>query len=298
MKVALLAVGKAKELREILSRAGWRVIEARTTDGIQEALPKVSMVILEEEAVEEGGLSLEGLREALSRGKVLVVAPQDFLSSPEAAMERALKVKKAKVPFFPTRLKVGFTSLSGGTGCTTLALRFARTCAQFVPTALLETPWGEGALRAWLGLPEDVPDLYQVALGLKEPHKDGGLTVIPATRATQRLLLGNPDKLKELLDKLGKEHVVVVVDGHYAHPLFQNVVPQLDLVLAIADTRPEAIANAEIVANETKGVIVVNKAGLVEKIAMRLAGKRALFISMGERDIGGKIASFIYGGRK
>jgi hypothetical protein len=298
MRAAIVATAKTGEIRERLSKLGFRVLEARTTQGIQEALPQVSLVIMDESWVEESGLSFEGLEEALRRGGVLVVTPEEFLARPEEVTERALKLRKTKAPFFPTKLTLGFTSLSGGVGCTMLALEFARTSARFVPTAIIEVPWGEGALRSRLSLPDDHPDLYQVAMGLREPQSADQLTAIPTTRATQRLLLGSPEKLKGLIDSLLSKHVVVVVDGHYAHPLFQAIIEKLGTIAIVADPRPETIANAEIVAGEVKpkGIIVVNKANLATKLALR--GKAQLFIDEGEKKIGEKIGAFIYGGKK
>jgi Flp pilus assembly CpaE family ATPase len=293
-KAVVVATRRAREILPLLR--GWDVREALTTDGVQRALRGAVLVILDE-ALPEGTLSRSGLDALLERAGVLAVSPDEFLTSPEAVLARARRQGKGEAAAL-SPLKVGIAALSGGTGCTTLALELARWTARRATVAVLEIPWGMGALGPRLNLNGNFPDLYQVGMGLREPGKAEGMTVVPAG-PTLRLMLGNPDAVAGVVERLAREHVLVVVDAHAAHPLWSAVRGVLDRVLVVADPRPDAVANARALLDELGGRadLVLNRAGVTDRAALLLAGERALIIPDGARDIGERLGRFLWGGK-
>ena len=294
-KTVIVATRRAREILPLLR--GWDVREALTTDGVQRALRGAVLVILDE-ALPEGGLSRSGLDALLGRVGVMAVSPDEFLASPEAVLVRARRQGKGEAMTL-SPLKVGIASLSGGTGCTTLALELARWAARRGTAAVLEIPWGAGALGPRLNLNGSFPDLYQVGMGLKEPGKAEGMTVVPAGGPTLRLMLGNPEAVAGVVERLAREHILVVVDAHAAHPLWPAVRGVLDRVLVVADPRPDAVANARALLDELGGQanLVLNRAGVADRAALLLAGERALVIPDGARDIGERLGRFLWGGK-
>lgn len=274
---------------------GWEVREALTTDGVHRALRGAVLAVVDGD-LPEGSLSRAGLDALLERSGVMMVSAEEFLADPGGVMARARRKEGAKsVSLSP--LRVGLCSLSGGTGCTTLALDLARwVVRQGATAAVLEFPWGAGALAHRLNLNGSFPDLYQVAMGLKEPGRVEGMTVVPAG-GTLRLLLASPETVAGVLDRLARAHILLVVDAHAAHPLWEAIQGQLDRVLVVADPRPDAVANARLVLDEIgeRATLVVNRARLADRAALTLAGERALVIPEGARDIGERLGRFLWG---
>lgn len=291
--IVVVATRRAREV--IPHLRGWEVREALTTDGVQRALRGATLVILDEDLA-EGTLSRAGLEALLERSGAGVVSVDEFLADPGGVLARARRGKGAgAAPLSP--LRVGICSLSGGVGCTTLALELARWAVrQRATAAVLELPWGGGALGPRLSLNGSFPDLYQVAMGLKEPGQVEGMTVVPAG-GTLRLLLGSPETVAGTLERLAREHILTVVDAHAAHPLWEAVRERLDRILVVADPRPDAVANARILLDDLgkRAALVVNRARLADRAALALAGERALVVPEGARDVGERLGRFLWG---
>ena len=295
-KTAVVATRQFEEVARLLR--GWEIREALSTDGVYRALRGASLVVVDRD-LPEGSLSRSGLEKLLNRSGAVVVSTEEFLTDPEGAMAQARREGGGGkgVPLSP--LRVGICALSGGTGCTTLALEVARWAVRQGGTAaVLELPWGVGALASRLNLNGSFPDLYQVAMGLREPGQAEGITVVPAGE-TMRLLWASPEAVVEVLNRLAREHILVVVDAHGAHPLWESVRRGMDRVLVVADTRPDAVANARLLLDREEGQasLVVNRVHLADRAALALAGERALVIPEGARDIGERLGRFLWGRR-
>ncbi len=292
--VVVLATRRAHEAVPHLR--GWEVREALTTDGVHRALRGANLVVLDD-GLPEGKLSRPGLNALLERSGALVMSAEEFLANPTGALARAKRKGAGIVPLSPMR--VGVTALSGGTGCTTLALELARWAVrQGATAAVAEIPWGVGALGPRLAINGSFPDLYQVAMGLKEPGQADGITVVPAG-TTFRLLLGSPEVVRSTVARLARDHLLVVVDAHAAHPLFEAIREELDRVLVVTDTRPDAVANARLLLDELgeRAILVVNRARLTDRAALALAGETALVVPDGARDIGERLGRWLWEAR-
>lgn len=270
------------------------VKEALTTGGVYDALEGVSLVIASVDDLAETTLSRQGLVEALDKVSARVLVPDAFLQDPEGELE---KLENPKGIRRLTPLRVGFVSLSGGVGCSTLAYDLAQRAANHheATVALMELTWGNGALSARLDL-DGVPDLYQVALDMRPPGQHEDITLVPIKQRTVRLLLGERERIASALDALAREHVLVIVDAHGAHPLWAPARDALDQVLVVTDQRPDAVANAQLVlsATQARTLLVVNKATVQDRVALGLAGQEACAIPDGASDAGQRLIQALY----
>ncbi len=241
----VVATKRAVEVVRHLESPSVRVREALTTEGVLGALGEACLVILDDDLAETDAVTRRGLLDALEKAGVPAISPGDFLRDPAAHLARL--ERRARRGFAPlTPLRVAFVSLSGGTGCTTLAWELARYAAEDrrATVALVELTWGRGALTARLGLNGDAPDLYQVASGLGEPALHTGVSVVPVGGHAVRLLLGNPDRVRETLEALARRHLLLVVDAHAGHPLWPPARETVDRILVVTDPRSDAVENA------------------------------------------------------
>lgn len=291
--VVIVATTKAKVLSALKEYDRVKVEEAFTTSGVYDASSEASLAIVDLEDLVEADISKEGLMTALEEASVRVLTPRKFLQNPDAHLERA---EGSRDVMRLSPLRVAFASLSGGVGCTTLAYGLARRAAQHheATVALAELTWGNGALRARLGLNGN-ETLYSVAEGLGEPERHEGVTIVPIRRKTARLLLGTPDSTVEALKALAQDHVLLVLDVHAAHPLWKAARDVVDRTLVVTDQRPEAVENAQLLLNNlgNNGSLVVNKATAQDRIALGLTGHEACCIPRGTR-VGRRLIEYLY----
>lgn len=272
-----------------------QVREALTTGGVHDALEGASLVVVDVKDLVETTLSHQGLLDALEKASTQVLLPDEFLQDPEGHLDR-LQNPRGVRPLTP--LCVGLVSLSGGVGCSTLAYSLAqRAVAHHQATvALMELTWGNGALSARLSL-DGAPDLYHVVENMQPPIRHDGITVVPIRQQTVRLLLGEPEKIVSAIAALAQEHVLVIVDAHGAHPLWAAARDVLDQHLVVTDQRPDAVANARLVlgdALDRRGLLVLNKASVQDRIAIRLSGQKACTIPNGADDAGQRLIQALY----
>jgi len=294
-KTVVVASRQAGAILRRLRDREVRINEALTTSGVYDSIGKASLVILSVEDLVETDISKEVLTEALEKASVRTLSPQEFLRDPQAHLER-LESSRGVRRLPP--LRVAFTSLSGGVGCTTLAYGLAQHAARRrqATVALVELTWGNGALGARLNL-DGAPDLYQVVSELGDPARRDGMSVVPIRQETARLLLGNLDGVAGALDALAREHVLLSLDAHAAHPLWTTAREIVDRVLVVTDQRPDAVENAKLLLAEMEGSgLVVNKATLQDRVALGLAGQEACLIPRGANadDAGRRLIEYLY----
>ncbi len=293
-KTVVVATARAGDVIPLLQKRGIRVKEALTTGGVYGAIGEASLVVMSAEDLVETSISRAGLVEALETATVRVLSPDDLLRDPEIHLQQLDGPRGIRRL---TPLAVGFVSLSGGVGCTTLALDLARRAARHhqATVALVELTWGNGALRQRLGLAE-AADLYQVALDLGAPNQHKGMTIVPIKQQTAKLLLGSLHKVAAALDALAREHVLLIVDAHGAHPLWTAAHGILDRVLVVADQRPEAVGNAQLLLKNSNGnsSLVINKATVQDRLALGLTGQKACLIPGGTGSAGQRLVQYLY----
>ena len=306
LTVLLAAPQQATELIPALQAAGQRRLqlrEAATTGGAYRVIgsePVALMVLDKELPVVE--LDVPGLIQAATQSSVLTVTPDELMADPAAWLARATQKQQRRRGPLVLPLRLALTSLSGGTGKTSIGWALAQAAARLhVSVAVVEMAWGNGALSARLGLDEEYPDLYRVTTEQAAPAKVHGITVVPVRDTTWRLLLGTPDKVQACLDLLARAHVLTIVDVPAGHPLYRVAQDWADRVAVFADARPETVDNARLLleALGNKALLVANRAGLQDRLALHLtgtAGNQAVTLPEGIQRAGNALLQHLYQG--
>ncbi len=265
---ALAAVGTAKLRIE--------PVEAVSIGVAYTGLAGCALAIVDrEDLIPSPGVSPELFGQTLAQSGIPIVSGAEFAASPSAWLERAMAAVGLLDALPPKAVMV--TGYSGGTGKTTLALNLARYAVETLrlPAAVIEVAFGASSLRA-LTRP-DLPDLYDVLTQGKEVGKWENVTLLPMEYASARLLLNRSDEALNLVKEIAAGHVLTVIDAAGANPfrpIFQQAVER---VLVVADPRPDALANARVMAADVGDAsvdIVLNKvSGLGDQVA--LAGVKA-----------------------
>lgn len=278
LTVLLAAPQQASELIPVLQQVGQRRLqlrEAATTGGAYRTIrtEPVALMILDRD-LPVVDLDVSGLIQAATQSGVLTVTADELLEDPAVWLARAAQKQQRRRGPLVLPLRLVLTSLSGGTGKTSVGWALAQAAARLrVSVAMIEVAWGNGALSARLGLDEEYPDLYRVVTEQTAPAKVNGITVVPVRDATWRLLLGTPEKVRAWLDQIARVHVLTIVDIHAGHPLYRVAQDWADQVAVFADGRPETVDNARLLLEALdKSVLVANRAGIQDRLALRLAG--------------------------
>lgn len=301
--VLLAAPQYAQALTPAVLRAGNKRVqlrEAATTGGAYRvvAAERVALVVLDE-TLPVVDLDVAGLVQAATQGGALVVTPDELLADPAAWLTRAAQKQRRRRGPLVLPLRLVLTSFSGGTGRTSVGWALAQaTARQHVPVALVELAWGNGALAARLGLDGEYPDLYRVTTAQAAPAQVSGVTVVPVRDATWRLLLGIPDQVTACLERLAQAHVLTIVDVPAAHPLYPVAQAWAHRVAVFTDSRPETVDNARLLLETlgAKGVLVANRAGIQDRLALQLTGKHAYALPEGVDKAGKILLAHLYRG--
>ena len=306
LTVLLAAPQQARLWLPVFLAAGQRRLQLRaaaSTVGDYRVIgsdPVALMVLDKELPVVE--LDVPGLIQAATQSGVLTVTPEELLEDPAAWLSRATQKQQRRRGPLVLPLRLALTSLSGGTGKTSIGWALAQAAARLhVSVAVVEMAWGNGALSARLGLDEEYPDLYRVTTEQAAPSKVQGITVVPVRDTTWRLLLGTPEKVQSCLDLLARAHVLTIVDVPAGHPLYRVAQDWADRVAVFADTRPETVDNARLLleALGNKALLVANRAGIQDRLALQLtgnAGRQAVTLPEGIQRAGNALLQQLYQG--
>ena len=242
--------------------------EALFTGGLYEELPGAQLVIVDFEHLIPHPYSTEMVRDLLDSADIPYVSSQDFLAEPDRWIMEARRVR-GEITGLPSKRSIAFTSYSGGTGKTVIAidtaLHFARRTK--LPVLLTEFSYGDSAIAALIG--KEVPHLFDLATQPDaEPATWKGVTVIPMDydncRDLSIQLIG-----RYLKEQLGR-HVLSVIDIQYPHALLSAINDEIDQWYVVATPRPDAIENAQKLKNELgpRAGIVLNQRGTLDGIAL------------------------------
>ncbi len=273
--VKVLLASRHPEVPEALEGieiAGGRleVTEAVTTSGAYGALVGCNLAIVDIDAlVESPSLSRSGFLAAVEDAGIPRCSGEEFCSDPQGWLEKGL-ASAGIIEALPPRT-AAIASFSGGVGKTTLTLHTARYVAQELklPVAAVEVCFGTSAFKALTGNAE-LPDIYDVITQGVETAKWHGVTLLPMNYETARLLLGRQDEVKEAFRKMAREHILTIFDAHASHPFWPSVEEIAHVVVALADTRLDAVANAVKLSSSLNGKakVVLNKMGWGDKVAL------------------------------
>ena len=300
MKLKVVVATKAAEVFDALEDKADYVM-ALYTQRVYKALSKdTRLVIIDfDDLVPHPDTSVEMLRNVLVESGALVVTSEEFLAQPGVIL-KAAEGKKGRDPL--EKLCIAFTSYSGGTGKTTLALdtalHFARRTKQ--PVMLMEFTYGVSALDISTG--QEMPHLFELTTQLDiEPTRWKGVSLVPMDYENcQDLSMGF---INNYVKKQMANHVLTVIDSQWPHGLIGAVKNEVDQWLVVATPRLGAVENAEKLRGELNPnafVIINQNGGLSDSLA--LAGrKRTLTLPRVKRpdqfdgELGKKVLGWLYG---
>ena len=277
--------------------------QALFTGQIYDALSDVQLVVIDFEDVVEHPHDLELIRRVFAEEEVVFASSEEFLAQPERWIEEARGKGGALAGPLPETKVIGFTSYSGGTGKTTLALdtalHFARQTGRAV--AIAEFTYGVSALRALTGL--EMPHLFDLATQLDvEAARWKDVTLVPMDYENcQDLPI---DQLRSYLKEQIDVHVLTIIDSQWPHGLIGAAREAVDEWFVVATPRVDAVDNAKKLRDELgekKASIIINSKGKVVDSLALTGTERALDLpevrqpDRFEGKLGKKVLSLAYG---
>jgi hypothetical protein len=301
MKV--LVATKERPVFDIIreSRNDIEPVPALDTGRIYEAIPGTQFAIIDYDQVVSQPFSTETVRKLLDQAKIPQYTSSQFLDSHEALIKEN-RNKPGRRPFaLPPKRTIAFTSYSGGTGKTSLALDTAlHFAAQAMirmplPVAVFEFTYGDSALGALLG--EVRPGLHDL-VGQPEiiPYQLQGVDLYPMDY--DQIKLVRPEQVAAYCREQMSHHVLTVIDAMWPHGLASVIGGEVDLWIVLTTPRADAIENArrlrhELVVDygENKVIMAVNQmGGLASSLALWGTQHDLEIPSMSQGDV-------VFGGR-
>jgi hypothetical protein len=255
------------------------LVPALDTGRIYEAIPGIQIAIIDYDQVVSQPFSTETIRRLLEQAKIPQYSSSQFLDSYETYIKENKNKPSRKSFVLPPKSTIAFTSYSGGTGKTSLALDTAlHFAAQTrlrmpLPVAVFEFTYGNSALRALVG--EVRPGLHDlVAQPEVAPYQLQGVDLYPMDY--DQIKLVRSEQVAAYCREQISHHVLTVVDAMWPHGLASEVGAEVDLWVVLTTPRADAIENArrlrhELVVDygENKVIIAVNQmGGLASSLAL------------------------------
>jgi len=267
-QVIILGATRDPKTLAVLAAAGpgFQKREALTTGGVYNALPGVHLVVVDlDTLVELPEISREQLAQVLAEASVPVTDGASFISNPQAWLDKA-RIASGSIRALPPRA-IAFTGFAGGVGKTTLALALARFFRRHtgLPTAVVEVSPAISGIAALTDGDGRMPHIYEVVTQSKPWPRWDGITLAPMDWRAARLL--DREQLRQAWEQIVEGHILTVFDAPAYHPLFP-VVQEMATVITVTDGRADSLAAAMYLATESGCEIVVNRAGLMTRLAL------------------------------
>jgi hypothetical protein len=258
IRINILLASKSPQVVQALGRFShpYQIAgEAVTTDGVYQRLKGVHLVVLDD-VVATSALSEEGLLAILAQAEIPYTGAAGLLADPATWEARALEAAGA-IEYLPPRCLV-VTGWGGGVGKTTLSLDTAvRFAAQSrLPVAVVEIAY----VSAFQPLCGNYPPLGDCITGTAQPGRWRGVTILPFDYDMVRRI--STDRVREYLIRLKQDHVLLVVDAHYPHPLFEQAATVATHYLLVGEpARPDTVVYLDGLRGElaSEGWIAFNK---------------------------------------
>jgi hypothetical protein len=245
-------------------------ISALTTGRIYSAIPQTQLAIVDYTDLVAHPFSPQLIQHLLEKAPFTVCSSAEFVADPDEYLS-GRRSRQRPLPL-PSKKVVAFTSYSGGTGKTSIALdtalEFARQTRQTfaLPTAMLELTYGASALRALLSL-EEAPNLYDLASAPEAtPAEFSGVSVYPMDHDQIRLL--PTSQTLRYIQQQVSSYVFTVIDVVWPPILLSSIQNEVDLWVVVTTPRIDAVENARRLRQElerdygeNKVIIAVNQMG-------------------------------------
>lgn len=268
MKV--LVATKERSVFDVLgSIANAETIAALDTRRIYDAIPETQLAIVDYEDLIPQPFSVDLVRKLLGEAPLQQCSSSEFLAAPNTYIGAPAPSRHSFA--LPDKRTIAFTSYSGGTGKTSLALD---TALHFVsqtkkhlqlPAALFEFSYGGSALAALVG--EARPTLDElISQPEAEPFQFQGVSLYPMEYDRVRDL--SIDQVAQYCRQQIGRHVLTVIDAIWPHGMVSAIGQLVDLWVVLATPRLDAVENAKRLQDELaseygsdRAVIAVNKMG-------------------------------------
>jgi hypothetical protein len=261
------------------------ITAALDTGRIYDAIPNAQLAIVDYQDLVAEPFSVDCIRRLLAHNPIVQCTSSQFMASPDSYLSQ-IKTASRKVRRLPPKRTIAFTSYSGGTGKTSLALdtalRFANqtqvTCP--IPCAFFEFTYGVSALETMLGVSK--PSLSElVSQRDLEPQQFQGVSLYPMDHDQVRQL--SRESVDQYCRQQVGQHILTVVDSMWPHGFLSSIAGQVDLWIVLTTPRIDAVENAkrlrqELAAEfgEGRAIIAVNQAGGLGTLLPLMGVSRAL----------------------
>ena len=268
MKV--LAATKAPQVFDTLNQSkDIEILPALYTGRIYAAISDVDLAIVDYDGLVPHPFSSEAVRRLLENAPLELCSSDQFLDEPDRYLS-AIKHRQRRHAL-PAKKTVAFTSYSGGTGKTSLALDTAFHFAsqtkalQPLPVAAIEFTYGASALDALVREPQ--PDIYELLTQPElEPYNFHGVSLYPMNYGAVRNL--PQDQVGRFLNHRIADNVLTVIDTIWPHGLVNSIGESVDLWIVLTTPRIDAVENARRLRDELstqygedKVILVANQMG-------------------------------------
>jgi hypothetical protein len=282
-----------------------------TTGKIYEAIPDVQLAIVDYADLIAHPFSPELIRRLLEGASLKVCSSSEFLDDPKRFLtaERLRQRRRA----LPPKRTIAFTSYSGGTGKTSLALDTALHFAEqtretaALPTALFELTYGSSALQALLGLDEALSLYDLVSTPDLDPPEFGGVSLYPMDYDQVRLLPS--PQVSRYLQTQVSHYVLTVIDTPWPPVMVSSLQNEVDLWIVVTTPRVDAVENARRLRQELsrdygeeKVILAVNRSGGFGTSLALMGTRREIELSQSkgagvlfEGRLGREVLTYVYG---
>ena len=218
---------------------------ALDTGRVYQAIPETQLAIVDYADLIPHPFSVEFVRRLMSAAPLQQCSAAEFLASPDDYLE--VRNPTGRPYQMPAKRTIAFTSYSGGTGKTSLALDtalhfVAQTRSRLqLPAAVLEFTYGSSALMSLVGGGQSGLDELVLQPEI-EPYRFQGVTLYPMDYDRVRSL--PIDQVKRYLHGQMSHHVLTVIDTIWPHGLASAIGEAVDLWIVLATPRIDAVENA------------------------------------------------------
>ncbi|MBM3190397.1 MAG: hypothetical protein FJZ90_16975, partial [Chloroflexi bacterium] len=243
----LVATRDPEVLATVRKHPDAQEVPALDTGNVYKAIPDIQLAIIDYRDLFARPFSVDLIRRLLDESGVPQCSSSEFKQSPGSYLDRRYP-KGRTLPLLEQRT-IAFTSYSGGTGKTSLALdtayRFVertRNAWLELPAAVFELTYGGSALKALVG--ERQPTIDElVEQPEREPFRLHGFTLYPMEYG--RLQQVDRERVIDYMRKQMGQHVLTILDTSWPHGFAQDLGADVDLWIVVATPRIDAVENAQ-----------------------------------------------------
>jgi len=306
----LVATKERLVLDTLLSSEDTELVTALDTGRIYEAISGTHLAIVDRHELVEEPYSADLIVDLLANAGITCCTSEEFIADTDHYLDA--RSPSSRTLELPPKRTIAFTSYSGGTGKTSLALdtvlHFVNQTARNLrlPAAIFECVYGDSALEALLG-GEQVPLSLLLQQPELDPFKFRDVALYPMDYTNTRQIPN--DQYRRYCREQMANNVLTVIDTMWPHGHALALGDDVDMWVVMTTPRIDAIENARKLQNdlrerygEEKVLLVVNQmGGFASKLALMGLERDIMLPRMQHADtffdgrLGKEILSRVYG---